>query len=221
MIASVGFIASRDAAAAREPFVELSFPVHGKLLPADHNYALYAALVHLEPDIRQQSELSMLSIPGFGDKQGKILLTEQSHMRLRVPVSKISVVYRFAGKQLRIGKHEIQLGIPEVYTLRSAEKLRARIVTIKGYTQPESFITAAKRQLEHLNVAGEVLIPADHEGNPLRKTIKIQRFTVVGFTTEVSGLSEEDSLKLQQWGIGGKRRIGCGYFLPTKGGQNA
>ena len=74
MIASVGFSASRDAAAAREPFIELSFPVQGKLLPADHNYALYAALVNLEPDIRQQSDLSILSIPGFGDKQGKFCL---------------------------------------------------------------------------------------------------------------------------------------------------
>jgi CRISPR-associated endonuclease/helicase Cas3 len=74
VIASVGFSASRDAAAAREPFIELSFPVQGKLLPADHNYALYAALVNLEPDIRQQSDLSILSIPGFGDKQGKFCL---------------------------------------------------------------------------------------------------------------------------------------------------
>ncbi|MCA6558614.1 MAG: type I-MYXAN CRISPR-associated protein Cas6/Cmx6, partial [Pseudanabaena sp. M114S2SP2A07QC] len=32
----------------------------------------------------------------------------------------------------------------------------------------------------------------------------------------VSGLSEEDSIKLQIFGLGGKRRMGCGVFVPMK-----
>ncbi|MBV9386239.1 MAG: type I-MYXAN CRISPR-associated protein Cas6/Cmx6 [Chroococcidiopsidaceae cyanobacterium CP_BM_ER_R8_30] len=221
MKATVVSAALHDVAANCEPFVELSFSIRGTLLPADHNYALFAALVHLNSDIRKHPDISILSIPGFGDKKGKILLTEQSCMRIRVPVSKISMVYRFAGKHLTLGKHEIQLGIPETYMLRPVEILRARIVTIKGYTQPEPFIEAAKRQLAYLGISGEISIPVDREGNFLRKTVKIQRFTVIGFTTEVSYLSEEDSIKLQQWGIGGKRHVGCGFFLPVKGGRYA
>ena len=220
MIASVG-TASEDAVNGLEPLVELSFSVQGKAFPADHGYGLYAALVHLIPEIRLHSEISISTIPGFPDKQGKILLTEQSCLRIRVSISKIPLVYRLAGKRISIGKHEIQIGIPKIYTLRPSESLRARIVTIKGkdYTQPTAFLEAAMRQLTKLGISGEVSIPVDKEGNPCRKTIKIQRFTVVGFTTEVSGLSDEDSIKLQQSGIGGKRHMGCGYFLP-KGGYS-
>ncbi|MFE1743953.1 type I-MYXAN CRISPR-associated protein Cas6/Cmx6 [Coleofasciculus sp. H7-2] len=218
MIASVG-TASQDAVNGLEPFVDLSFSVQGKTLPADHGYGLYAALVHFIPEIRLHPEIGVLTIPGFADKQGKILLTEQSCLRIRVPISKIPLVYRLAGKRISIGKHEIQIGIPKVYTLRPSERLRARIVTIKGkdYTQPEAFLEAAKRQITKLGISGEVSIPVDREGFPSRKTIKIQRFTVVGFTTEVSGLNDEDSIKLQQSGIGGKRHMGCGFFLPIKG----
>jgi len=217
VIASVG-TASLNAMNGFEPFVELNFLVQGKTLPADHGYGLYAAMVHLIPEIRLHSEIGILTIPGFADKQGKILLTEQSCLRIRVPISKIPLVYRFAGKRISIGKHEIQICIPKVYTLRPSETLRARIVTIKGkeYTQPEAFLEAAKRQLTKLGISGEVSIPLDRERNPYRKTIKIQHFTVVGFTTEVSGLNDEDSIKLQQLGIGGKRHMGCGFFLPIK-----
>lgn len=203
-----------------EPFVELRFPVRGSIIPADHNYALFAALAHREPAIRKQSDLSILSIPGFGDKQGKILLTEQSCMRVRVPVSKVPLIYRFAGKRFKLGIHAIQVGIPEVSALVPSRSLHARIVTIKGYVEPEIFVEAVNRQLDNLGITGRVSIPVDRNGNPLRKTIKIQRFTVVGFTTEITDLNEKDSLTLQQVGVGGKRHMGCGYFLPCIGGSH-
>ena len=216
MVASISSAALQDAVDGFEPFVELSFPIQGKTLPADHGYGLYAAFVHLIPEIRLQPYIRILTIPGFGDRQGEILLTEQSCLRIRVPVSRIPVVYQLAGKRICIGKHGIGIGIPAVYILRPTKTLRARIVTIKGkdYTQPEPFIVAVERQLEKLKISGKASIPVDLDGNPCRKTIKIKRFTVVGFTTEVSDLSDEESIKLQQWGIGGKAHMGCGYFLP-------
>lgn len=220
MIASVGFSASGDTGSGLEPFVELCFPVRGRCLPADHNYALFAACVHVIPEIRQQTALSILTIPGFADKQGKILLTEQSCLRIRVPIPQISLIYKLAGKSIRLGIHEIQIGIPEIYTLKPAKRLRSRIVVIKGYSEPESFLNAAQRQLENLEILGKLSIPVDKKGELSRKTLKVKRYTIVGFTTEISELNDDDSLKLQQWGIGGKRHLGCGYFLPCKGGRN-
>jgi CRISPR-associated endonuclease/helicase Cas3 len=220
VIASVGFSASPNAGSGLEPFVEMSFPVRGKYLPADHNYALFAACVHLIPEIRQLTALSILTIPGYADKQGKILLTERSHLRIRIPIPQIPLIYKLAGKSVCLGIHEIQIGIPEIFMLQPANKLRSRIVIIKGYSEPEFFLAAAQRQLDSWEISGHISIPLDKKGEPSRKTIKVKRFTIVGFTTEVSNLSEEDSLKLQQWGIGGKRHLGCGYFLPCQGGRS-
>jgi CRISPR-associated protein Cas6 len=213
---SAAVSASATVRETLEPFVELTFPVRGTELPADHNYGLYAAFIHQIPELRQQYDISILTVPGFGDKQGKILLTSDSCLRIRVPISKIPLVYQLAGKQVTIGKHPISIGIPQASVLHPAANLRSRIVTIKGYMQPDSFLAAARRQLSDLGISGEISISTDRNGNPSRKTIKIKCYTIVGFTTEVSGLCDADSIRLQQWGLGGKRHMGCGVFLPCR-----
>lgn len=217
---SAAVSASRQMRETLEPCVELKFPVSGTELPADHNYGLYAAFVHQIPELRQQYDISILTVPGFSDRNGKILLTSESCLRIRVPVSKIPLVYQLAGKQVSIGKYPISIGIPQALVLHPAANLKARIVTIKGYMQPDSFLAAARRQLSDLGISGEISISTDRSGNPSRKTIKIKRYTVVGFTTEVSGLNDADSILLQQWGLGGKRHMGCGVFLPCKGDRH-
>ncbi|MDY6784753.1 MAG: type I-MYXAN CRISPR-associated protein Cas6/Cmx6 [Cyanobacteriota bacterium] len=203
-----------------EPFVELRFPVRGTELPADHNYGLYAAFVHLNRELRQHHDISILTISGFNDRQGKILLTPDSCIRIRVPVSKIPLVYQLAGKAIAIGKHPLNIGIPQISVLHPSSHLRARIVTIKGYIQPEPFLAAAQRQLDNFDISGKISIFASRNSSSGRKTIKIKRYTIIGFATEISGLSDEDSIKLQQWGLGGKRHMGCGIFLPYKGVRN-
>ncbi|WP_334795477.1 type I-MYXAN CRISPR-associated protein Cas6/Cmx6 [Nostoc sp.] len=126
-----------------------------------------------------------------------------------------------AGKSLRIGKHTIRLGIPDIYFLQPVDKLRSRIVIIQGYQEPESFLAAAQRQLEQLGIQGKAFITKNTDGSPKRRSIKIKRFTVVGFGLEIINLSNEDSLRLLRYGIGGKRKMGCGIFVPVKRKGNA
>lgn len=199
-----------------EPFVELCFPILGKYLPADHGYALFAASVHLIPQIRQHKNLCILTVPGIPDKKGKIIITEQSHLRVRIPIPEIPLIYQLAGKTIRLGIHDIQIGIPQIYMLKPSTKLKSRIVVIKGFKESQSFLSAAQRQLDELEINAQISIPRNNQGEFSRKTIKVKKNTIIGFTTEVFGLNDEDSLKLQQKGIGGKRRMGCGYFVPCK-----
>ncbi|MFM6402281.1 type I-MYXAN CRISPR-associated protein Cas6/Cmx6 [Planktothrix sp.] len=42
--------------------------------------------------------------------------------------------------------------------------------------------------------------------------IKIKGKFITGYAVEVKGLSEEDSLKLQQFGLGGRKTMGGGWF---------
>lgn len=199
-----------------QTYVELSFSITGQSLPADHGYGLYSAIAHLVPQVHQQDGLSILTISGIPDRQGKIFLTERSHLRIRLPYECLPMVYQLAGKQLSIGSCLIRLGIPQIFMLRPTERLRARIVTIKNHQEPESFLAAAKLQLAALGITGGAIVPLDIEGKPDRKTIKIKTYSVVGFGLEVSGLNEEDSIKLQILGLGGKHRMGCGVFVPMR-----
>lgn len=189
-------------------FIEVRFPIAGKSLPSDHGYGLCSAISHQIPGFHQEPLISLITASGFPDCKGLITLTPQSCLRVRLPVTKIPLIYPLAGKQLTIGHHKIQVRIPEIYPLKPASSLQARLVVIKGYMEPEEFEIAAKRQLEELGISGELTVLS-------RKTIKIKRFTVVGFTTKVTSLNPEDALKLQVLGLGGKRRMGCGVFVGT------
>jgi CRISPR-associated protein Cas6 len=196
------------------PYVELSFGVIGRTLPADHGYGLYSAIAHLCPDIHEQEGVSILTIPGEPDRQGKIHLSQSSHLKIRLPYepSKLALVLPLAGQTLTIGKHLIQLTIPQIYPLRPVDKLRSRIVTIKKFQEPESFKEAAQRQLDDLGIRGNLILPLNEASEPSRKAIKIKTYSVVGFSLIVTDLNEEDSIQLQQHGLGGKHRMGCGIF---------
>lgn len=194
------------------PYVELCFSVIGQTLPADHGYALYSAIAHCQKELHNLAGVSIQTLQGIPDKQGVIHLSDRSQLKIRLPGDKVPLVYPLAGKQLTIGKHSIRLGIPQIFVLQPAPRLRSRIVIIKGFQEPDTFLVAAKRQLDDLQIQGNLTIPLNEEGELSRKAIKVKTFSVVGFSLEVTELNEYDSIKLQALGLGGKHRMGCGIF---------
>lgn len=198
--------------------INLSFLVKGTELWADHNYRLYAAISKQFPQLHKLNGLAINTIAGIPNKQGKIRLTPSSRLILRLPVEAIAQVYPLAGQTLDIGGYSIQLGNPELQILKPVDSLSARLVTIKGYTEPASFLEAANRQLQALDINANIGIPANEKGEPKRLTLKITKpkrsYTIIGFSVVVSDLTRDDSIKLQIHGLGGKRHIGCGVFCP-------
>ena len=39
---------------------------------------------------------------------------------------------------------------------------------------------------------------------------------MIGYALRVFGLTAEESIRLQEEGLGGRRRMGCGVFLPIR-----
>ena len=128
------------------------FPVKGEYLYADQNHRLLASLSQQCPAIHEIKNLSINTIAGIPDKQGKIALTKSSKLLIRLPVEAIAQVYSLAGQILTIDSYAIKLGNPELQTLQPIDILQARLVTIKGYTEPQSFLEAAQRQLKALEI---------------------------------------------------------------------
>jgi len=208
---------AEQTARVASPIVELSFKVHGKAIPIDHGYGLYSAISHKFSQVHAIAQgLSVQNINGFIDAhQSVIRINETSQLKIRTETQQIPLIYPLANKQLYIGKHEIRLGIPEISFIIPFPNLHSRITVIKGHREPEGFLQAAQRQVDKLEISGELRLAAKTEGSPKRKTIKIKRHTVVGFGLEILNLSDDDSLILQSFGVGGKHKMGCGIFVPT------
>jgi CRISPR-associated protein Cas6 len=196
------------------PFLSVSFPVQGRQLPADHGYLLYAAITKHVPSLHSAAWLGIELISGLPWGKGIIALPARSaSLRLRLPVDKLAQVLRLAGARLEMDGYTLRLGIPVARPLVPASSLSARIVTIKKFTKPDPFLDAAQRQLAQLGIAAVIEFPRDGHTRS-RRIITIHGHKVVGFSLAAHGLSDEDSIKLQSVGLGGRRAMGCGMFNP-------
>lgn len=197
------------------PAITVHFPVQGRQLPADHGYLLYSAITRQLPALHGATWLGIELLSGVPWRQGIIVLpTRGAHLRLRLPADHYGHVLPLAGARLDISGHAIRLGIPSARPLTPAPSLYARCVTIKKFTDPEPFLDAARRQLDALGITATLELPLDEQGRFRRRIITIQGKHVVGFSLAAHNLSDDDSLRLQTNGIGGRRSMGCGHFNP-------
>lgn len=191
------------------PSFDLAFRILGMTLSVDHGYALYSSINRIIPDIHDAKEVGVHPIRGTYSGNGSLHLTEQSRLIFRVPDDWIRPLLKLAGKKLDVGGHSIQVGVCETRALRPAATLYSRLVTIKGFMEPKPFLEACGRQLQENGITAKLDLGE-------RRTLRVKEKQVVGFEMIATELTAEDSIYLQEVGIGGRRRMGCGVFVPHK-----
>ena len=190
--------------------IDLSFPIFSQsTLPVDHGYVLYSALCHQLPELHQSNGIAVHPIRGqqIGDRQ--MQLTEHSRLVLRTAAERIPTLIQLAGKQLNVGDKPIRVGVPQVHGLEPVTALRSRLVTTKNGEDLDRFKQEIRRQLATLNVAEEVIVTVKN-----RRTLRIRDKEIVGHEVIVEGIGTDESLALQENGLGGRRHMGCGVFVP-------
>ncbi|MBX9938243.1 MAG: type I-MYXAN CRISPR-associated protein Cas6/Cmx6 [Candidatus Obscuribacterales bacterium] len=207
--------------------IELHFPVQGKLLPSDHGYPLFSAICEIVPNAHEAEWLGIHTIKGRKDDRGSIRISRHSKLRLRMPIDKVAELYSLAGSNLEIGGYQIKLGVPEIHLLRPSSSLRARFVTIKlkgsegRFAEAESFLEGVRKQVSDLGVRAEIelernLLQSGQDEGLARRALRVKDVTITGYGLILRGLSDVDSLLIQERGLGGRRRMGCGLFDPIK-----
>jgi CRISPR-associated protein Cas6 len=189
--------------------VELSFRLVGRCIPVDHGYALYAAISRHVPDIHDARDIGVQPIRGIYGGDGLLYIALFSHLTLRLPDDQIRQYLNLAGKTLSVEGYPVRIGVPAARILLPVANLRSRLVTIKGFLEQGPFLEAAARQLQNIGVRGEVLLGE-------RRTFRVKDKQVVGFELAITALTAEESLALQEKGLGGRRRMGCGVFVPFR-----
>lgn len=203
------------------PVIDLILPVDGTTLPTDHMYSLYSALSRIVAAFHGPGhDVRFGPVPGTYVGNGLLRLDERSRLRCRLPAEQIATVLPLAGRQLDVATHCIRLGVPCVAALVPSAALAAKVVTFKNSVDVSQFLEVARLRLRELGVQGTVdvpLIPAGpRKGEPRRQVVRVKGKRVVGFACLVNSLSPEDSVRLQEEGLGGRRRMGCGFFVPIR-----
>ena len=207
------------------PSVDLVFPLGGKLLPLDNGYLVYSALSRICPTLHELKNISIHPIAGIPQSNKQLRLTSRSKLQIRIQIEHIPLVYEFlAGQTFNIGQDQFYIGIPEYKQLTPCSVLYSRLVIIRRCFEPQVFLEAAQRQLEDLGIKGSIDILKKKNGQLQCRQLVMRKeigtFPIRGYGVEVKDLSEEDSLKLQQHGIGGKKKMMCGVFVPSWNNQN-
>ena len=195
--------------------VDLFFHVQGREVPVDHGYALYSAISRILESgeenkwLHNADNVGLLPIRGHYAGQGKLVLDQHAWFGLRLPVNLIPKVLRLAGKRLDVDGEALRVGVSTTSALIPAPVMYAHIVTTKNGEDENRFDAEIQRQLDALGIKGK---PARGP----RRIVTIKDKKVVGYSLLVSELTAEESIRLQENGLGGRRKMGCGVFVVWK-----
>lgn len=188
----------------------------GTKISSMHGYLVYSALKAMFPWMGECPLTSISSISGIRDGKGFIETAEFSRLLVRTPSSRAASLYGLAGRRLSIGQGEIALKVPTIAPLSTPSELQARLVVIHlkpedDEVPPDRFLAVATRQLSDRGIKGRISLLLKN-GMLDRRVLRIKNRKIPGYGVKVFGLSPADSLKLQVVGLGGKRKMGCGFF---------
>ena len=218
-----GHLLDREIIPWQPEVVDCTLAVKGERIHLDHSYELFSALSRKQIVLHDPSlKIGIFGVNGSPDRKNKAILhlSERSRLRLRLPIKDVGIAYRLEGQSLIVGSYELQLGEVNIRLLDPSPSLTSRLIVIKKATEPDLFLTSCQRQIDELNIKGEIALDNRSDGKAKYKTIKVRGFTVMGFGVTVTNLNPIDSLILQQEGLGGKRKMGCGMFVPVQSVNN-
>ena len=208
------------------PVLDILFRAIGTELPTDHGYALFGALSRIletEEDqwMHGNPHIGLHTVRGAYLGNGRILIGSNSRLGLRLPSYLLPYSLKLAGKSLDLEGCKLRVGVSETRALIPAPTLHCRIATTKNGHDTARFDAEIARQLAALGIRGKVFrVPKFPKGSvgrdPSRRIVRVKNKRIVGYSVLATELTVEESIRLQERGLGGRRRMGCGVFVPSR-----
>lgn len=200
---------------------DLSFAITCKKLPLDHAWDLSQAIQQVLPWFADEPLAGIHTIhvadSGNGwerpdDPNSQFLLpSRRTRMVLRLPKQRLAAAQTLCGKTLDIGGHPLTVGEAKTKSLTNTPAVFARYVLSAPEESEPAFLQRmadAIRQLAGVKVK-KMLCGKSHAISTPEGSLYTRHLMI-------ADLDNDPSIKLQQHGLGGGRKLGCGIFLPHK-----
>ena len=201
--------------------VDLSFRITCPTLPLDHAHTLSTGLLEKLPWLKEEKFAAIHLIHGAAsgngwfrpeDVQSELLhLSRRTRMRLRLPKHRLDDARELTGKTLDVAGHALEIGKADVCLLSSLSTLFARYVVSSEDLDETQFLEEAARELKSIGVSSRKILGG------ITHSLYFPKAPVFTRSLMVAELEPEQSIRLQQTGLGEGRTFGCGIFLPHKG----
>ena len=196
---------------------ELSFSVDCKELPYDHAYELSSAILNLVPEIENDKRNAIQTLHGPMSGNGwvrpdseNIPLSKRAKLIMRINKNQLNDIKGIEGKEIMLFGNALKIGPSKVKNFLVVKDLFCRFVMSDDKTSEDDFLNKIQNELKGLNInirkalCGKSMV------------ISFGKKTLYTRSLMIADLSKEESLKLQEEGVGDKKLYGCGIFLPHK-----
>ena len=210
--------------------VDLSFRIHCAQLPVDHAVDLYRALEGVLTWLRDEPCAAIHSVFDAASGNGWVRPADQSaglagelmqlskrtRLYLRLPKHRLADAAELSGRVLDIGGYPLTVGVSSVKPLSAWPTIFARSVTgeqhdeHRGHNDEAEFSRGVADRLAAMNIQPPKLLCG------LSHSIAGEGTTLNARSVMLADLKLEESIRLQQNGLGSNLKIGCGIFLPHK-----
>ena len=200
--------------------IDVSYRISGRTLPVEHAHALSCAVQQSLPWFAQEHDagLHLIHVAESGNgwvrpdaAPGELLhLSRRTRLSLRIPTARLTDAQRLSGSTLDIDGHRLAVGEHKVRSLRPARTLFSRFVVTSEHDPESRFVSLVEVELREMGVRTDRLLCGKTH---LISTPDERLYTR---SVLVAGLTPDESIVLQDTGLGPGRKFGCGLFIPCK-----
>ncbi len=199
---------------------DLSFKFTCAQLPVDHAWLLANAIQQVLTWIDQEPGAAIHSIHGAASGNGwsrpdefdgdDLQLSKRTRLYLRLPKHRLTDAQQMHGAILELGDYQIEVGEARPRKFTPSTTLFSRSVCSTNIEDENSFTNEVVDSLESQGIqATKMLFGLSHTIHRPGSDIKAR-------SVLLADLEFNDSIKLQQSGLGHEQLMGCGIFLPHK-----
>jgi len=188
--------------------VDMVFSISGISIPRDHGFMLWRELRICLPWLDAEAHAAIHAVRGAPANDDTLLLTKRASLVLRLPESRIADAQSLTGQQLNLDGCMLQIGSARNRPLLAYPTLYSHLVST-GSEDETDFLDDVAAQLEQINLACKFMCGK-------RRALQAEQAVIFGYSLMLYDLTPELSILLQQIGLGGHRKLGCGIFIPHK-----
>jgi CRISPR-associated protein Cas6 len=198
---------------------DLVFRLRGTDLDIDHAFALSTALqAHLSDQVCARIGVHGVRMAGSGNgwnrpeqSDAALPLSRRARLAIRVHRDDSEAVGQIMNRTLRVGHQQVTLGSSEIRKLSTIGTLYSRAICCDRKQSENDFLTEMDGLMKQMNIKVSKMI-CGRSGE-----IRTAGESIFTRALMVADLEPEESVTLQQRGLGQGRMLGCGLFVPHKG----
>ncbi|MFK5915582.1 MAG: type I-MYXAN CRISPR-associated protein Cas6/Cmx6 [Woeseiaceae bacterium] len=203
-----------------DDIVDLSFAIKCKCLPLEHMQELYESLSEVLPKLKNDKFAGIHPINGAESGNGwvrsndpteLIYLSRRQKLTLRLPKEFLADAENLVGQTIKVAGYDIELGKTSIKKLSDLPTTFCRTIKVDGRMSEDDFLRWAFDELKALDISVNKMMAG------------IERIVILPDNSErvtrslmIAEMKKEESVKLQQHGLGEGRMLGCGIFMPQK-----